>query len=376
MKLLFCLFNYFPYGGLQRECLALATACQQRGHTVEILTSSWQGDEPFGITVTVLPAQATFHHTRAEKIIAQFQQYFSSHFYDLIIGFNRIAGIDIYFAADPCYYAKFAQLPWYEKILPRHRAYLHQEKALCTQSYNHYLLVTQQEVEKFSHYYAIPQHRLHLLPLGLDTIQYPLDDTQYQQQDLKQRYGLNNTDKLVIFAGSAFKTKGLDRALRAIASLPTSIQQSLHFWIAGNGDAREYQTLIKKLALTAQVKFLGGRDDIAQLFSAADLLLHPARQENAGNVLLEAMGCGLPILTTDICGYAQFVNQAHAGVVLASPFNQTALNQALAQLLNSDLYPMRKAGMAFCKAQHVHERMPKLVDLVEQIGESLSVDKI
>ena len=56
---------------------------------------------------------------------------------------------------------------------------------------------------------------------------------------------------------------------------------------------------------------------------AADLLLHPAYHENTGTILLEALVSGLPILTTDVCGYAHYVQEAKAGCVLTSPFQQT-----------------------------------------------------
>jgi UDP-glucose:(heptosyl)LPS alpha-1,3-glucosyltransferase len=62
---------------------------------------------------------------------------------------------------------------------------------------------------------------------------------------------------------------------------------------------------------------------------AADLLVHPARAEAGGIVLLEALVAGLPVITTDVCGYAHHVREAGAGTVLDSPFRQHTLEQAL-----------------------------------------------
>lgn len=67
--------------------------------------------------------------------------------------------------------------------------------------------------------------------------------------------------------------------------------------------------------------------------AAADILMHPAYQEAAGIVLLEAIVAGLPIIVTEVCGYASFIDKAQCGVVVNEPFEQTVLNQALCDSL-------------------------------------------
>lgn len=67
--------------------------------------------------------------------------------------------------------------------------------------------------------------------------------------------------------------------------------------------------------------------------AAADLLLHPAYQEAAGIVLLEAVTAGLPVLTTCVCGYAHYIVDANCGAVIDEPFRQEALNEILLKAL-------------------------------------------
>jgi hypothetical protein len=64
-------------------------------------------------------------------------------------------------------------------------------------------------------------------------------------------------------------------------------------------------------------------------------MVHPAHNENTGTVLLEAIAAGLPVLATDVCGYAHHIKAAEAGIVLDSPFDQKALNTRLASMLTS-----------------------------------------
>lgn len=79
--------------------------------------------------------------------------------------------------------------------------------------------------------------------------------------------------------------------------------------------------------------------------AAADLLLHPAYQEAAGIVLLEAITAGLPVLTTAVCGYAHYIADANCGTVIAEPFSQEQLNEVLRKALTQSPLREQKIGL-------------------------------
>lgn len=104
---------------------------------------------------------------------------------------------------------------------------------------------------------------------------------------------------------------------------------------------------VKKLGILNRCILAGGRSDVSDLMLGADLLLHPARSELAGLVIIEAMTAGLPVLVTDVCGYAAHVKEADAGVVIDSPFKQTKLNHALLNLLESSTEQYSSNGIRY-----------------------------
>jgi UDP-glucose:(heptosyl)LPS alpha-1,3-glucosyltransferase len=65
--------------------------------------------------------------------------------------------------------------------------------------------------------------------------------------------------------------------------------------------------------------------------------------------LLEALACGLPVITTDKCGYAPYIKEAQAGVVLKSPFDQKELNQVLIRTLENERVDYQNSGACFAK---------------------------
>mgnify|MGYP002666758183 FL=1 len=120
------------------------------------------------------------------------------------------------------------------------------------------------------------------------------------------------------------------------------------------------------MGVEEQVQFFSGRDDVAELMSAADLLLHPAVQEAAGIVLLEAVVAGLPVLTTEVCGYAGYINAAQCGVVIPEPFEQENLNTALFDALQNNEQRSRWAGNArhFADTKDLYSLADKAADII------------
>ena len=89
----------------------------------------------------------------------------------------------------------------------------------------------------------------------------------------------------------------------------------------------------QRLKVDSRIIFTGAREDIAKIMLCADLLIHPAYTESAGMVLIEAIAAGLPVLTTENCGYAIHVKEARAGITLPMPFEQKLLNKKLLDML-------------------------------------------
>ncbi|MDH5737191.1 MAG: hypothetical protein OEZ23_02725, partial [Gammaproteobacteria bacterium] len=63
-ELAFCLFKYFPFGGLQRDFVRIARECMNKGYRIRVYTLSWQGEVPKGFEVILVPAVALMNHKR------------------------------------------------------------------------------------------------------------------------------------------------------------------------------------------------------------------------------------------------------------------------------------------------------------------------
>src|ERR1044071_1418646 len=103
MKIVFLLYDYFPFGGLERDCLHIAELCAAHGHQVSIWTRSWQGERPQNITVRIFGRQGLTNTGRNHHWLKQLAAALPHEKFDCVAGFNKLPGIDIYYAADLCF---------------------------------------------------------------------------------------------------------------------------------------------------------------------------------------------------------------------------------------------------------------------------------
>jgi UDP-glucose:(heptosyl)LPS alpha-1,3-glucosyltransferase len=369
VRVTFVLFKYFPYGGLERDMLAVARACLQRGHEVAIYTADWQGEKPAGLRIIELPVHARSNHGRNIAFVRRFHERAQDTAGSVIVGFNKMPGLDIYYAADSCFAEKsYQKRSFLYRLLPRCQTYLNFERAVFGENAKtQILLISPPQQTAFQRYYQTPDARLHLLPPGIarDRVNHGGE----RQNALHQELKLDSQHKIALMVGSGFRTKGLDRAINAIAALPAETKSLTHLVIAGDDDKEAFVRQAKQLGLEQQIHFLGGRNDIARLLQSADVLIHPAYREAAGKVLLEAAVACLPVIVTDVCGYAHYISDNDLGLVLPSPFAQEQLNSALQCCLTdvNKISQWRKNGKTFAETADIYSMPERFVEFIESM---------
>lgn len=369
MKIAFSIFKYYPFGGLERDFLRIAKACQQRGHQIIVYTMRWQGEIPSGFQIRLIEIKAFSNHQKSIKFADALPKFIQQDNPDVVVGFNRTPHLDIYFAGDPCYQAQAIKKhgSWYQ-FSPRYRAYAFLEKAVFAKSaHTEILLLTPKAQQDFIHYYQTPMTRFHLMPPGVAPDRYLPENHAQLRNDLRNEFNITDNQFLILMIGSDFKRKGVDRALHAIASLPSALKQQAKLIIIGDGQANSLLKLTHQLANQNNVIFLGGRQDVMRFLVGADLLLHPAYQETAGMVLLEAVVSRLPVLVTANCGYAPYIEKAQAGELIAEPFSQQELNVKLQYMLDKkQLQQYQLNADNYVKHNDLFGLTDKVVDFIEE----------
>ena len=368
MRLAFVLYKYFPFGGLQRDFMRIALECQRRGYAIRVYAMIWEGEVPDGFEVLIAPVKALFNHTRNERFTAWVETDLAKRPVDRVIGFNKMPGLDVYYAADPCFEDKAQTLrnPIYRRW-GRYKHFAEYERAVfAPEAKTEILMISEVQQPLFVKHYGTPAARFHLLPPGIAKDRRAPANAAEIRAEFREEFELQHDELLLVQIGSGFKTKGVDRSLKGIASLPRELKRRVRLFVIGQDDPKPFQLQAKALGVSAQVEFLKGRSDIPRFLLGADLLIHPAYNENTGTVLLEALVAGLPVLVSEVCGYAHYIADADCGRVVPSPFEQGTFDRLLAQMLADDEQRAiwSRNAMAYAASADLYSMPQKAADVI------------
>ena len=369
MHVAFTIFKFFPHGGSARDLAKIAGRCRDRGHQVRIYALEWEGPGLHGVESVVMPTRGVRSHVRQRRFVDRVADHVAAHPVDLVVGMNKMPGLDVYYAADSCFEDKArTQRPWFYRLTSRYRHYAEFERTVfAPDSRTRVLMIAPGQDAAFRAVYRTPAYRFHSLPPGIERDRGAA--TAEAGRALRSEFGVADMDILLLFVGSGFVKKGLDRVLEGVAALPSTVRNRVRLFVVGDDKAGGFQRLARRLGVAERVRFVGGRDDVAAWLQAADALALPAYDEAAGMVILEAAGAGVPVVATANCGYAPILEQAKAGLVTPVPYDQARFNADLERLLTAEERAQwSRRGRELAADDSLYAMAPRAVEVLETVA--------
>jgi UDP-glucose:(heptosyl)LPS alpha-1,3-glucosyltransferase len=173
--------------------------------------------------------------------------------------------------------------------------------------------------------YGVPPSRLSVVYNGVDLERFHPKNRAAHRGPTRALAGVPADAFAVLFVGSGFARKGLATAIEAFAAFSDRASRLV---VLGKGDAGEYRALAARLGVGERVTWLGARDDPERWYAAADIVVLPSRYEPFGNVHLEALAAGLPVVASTRAGGAETIKEGVNGAVV-SPTDARAITSAL-----------------------------------------------
>lgn len=205
----------------------------------------------------------------------------------------------------------------------------------------------------------------------------PLEGSDHEPEPVNPPEGF---DAVVAFCGKFAAWKRLDALLRAAAIYEQQDERRILTLVIGSGPAeaqRELDALSTELGLR-RTYFLGPRpqDELAMLFSAADVGCFPSYREPFGLVFVECMACGTPVIGADSGGPRDFVT-SEVGTLVPETTDPTALAASLADAVNQALTADWKSTRGPIAAQYVRNRFSvtgQVTHLLEEVDRLTAVE--
>ncbi len=240
--------------------------------------------------------------------------------YDLVQSHERIACCDLYRAGDGVHREWLRQLARVRGPLGRlglrlnpYHAYVKQAERHLFESPRLKAVICNSTMvrEEILSNFQISPDKLHVIYSGVDLdLFHP--DLQRHRQDVRSRFAIPSDAPLLLFVGSGFERKGVGALLSAFARLPAAARLLV---VGRDKHAARYENQAKSLGLTGRVYFTGPQPDVKPYYGAADLLVLPTLYDPFPNVALEALACGLPVITSPKCGAAELIREGVNGYV-------------------------------------------------------------
>lgn len=346
MNIAFCYESVLPArGGCETYIADLARRLVADRHELHLYACRW--DE------TALPASIHYHPLpvpRGPRFLRPWRfggaclRAMGDH--DVSVGFDKTWGLDVLYpqgglhAASAVHNLLKYDNPWIRRLVwaakqfdVAHWSYRLLERRQYGGPQPPLVVVISRMVQDhFQRYYRVSSNDLRLVHASIDPGRFAQPDRLRRRLEWRQRWSISPEETVGLFIAMNYRLKGLAPLLHAVRRLDP--RQWFRLLVVGNPRTQPYERLARRLGITERVRFLGPRRDAENCYFASDFLVHPTFYDPCSLVVLEALACGLPIITSRYNGAAELLSPLREGFVIDDPHDHEVLARRIADMLD------------------------------------------
>lgn len=320
MRLALVRQQYTPFGGAERFVDRALGALRSQGVDVTMIARTWKG----ATRSNVLTCNPTYlgRTWRDAGFARCVQRIIAEGRFDLVQSHERIPGCHIYRAGDGVH-ATWLELrdkvrgglaniatalsPWHRYTLTAEaRLYRHPNlKAVICNS----CMVRDDIVRRF----GVPAEKLKVIYNGVDLESFHPDLRTRHRACVRAHLGIDDNVPVILFVGSGFERKGIPALLHAMSLMQR--RDAMLLVVGHDKKLKQMRVVATKRGVAERVLFLGGRRDLHSFLGAADFFCLPTLYDPMPNAAIEALACGLPVVTSNTCGAAELIRPGENGFV-------------------------------------------------------------
>jgi len=327
-------------GGTERDFYLTAEGLRDLGHEIHLFCSEFGIRPPAGTSAHRIPCLGPGRTARLLSFAFLTPKAILRHRFDVVVGFGRMIRQDVLRSGGGSHrvFLKKMELgakPWrrlWHRLSLYHRSVLAVERLQYRPGNCKKILAVSQEVRReIMMTYGVPEDKIAVIYNGVDHERFHPRHRETAREKIRSQWGIPAQAPLVLFVGSGFQRKGLDRLLKAWESPRL---KEVHLLVVGEDAQRKRYASWAERRAPGRVSFAGRQEAIEKFYGAADLLALPAIQEAFGNVVLEALASGLPVLASGAVGAAELLTGELAQGVLAHPEDPSKMEEKILWMLD------------------------------------------
>ncbi|MEM9882365.1 MAG: glycosyltransferase family 4 protein [Planctomycetota bacterium] len=342
MKIGLCFSGCYRRGGVERVVLATANGLARRGHDVHVFARVFEPSE-LDPAVTPHPVPAPSKPPAWELL--RFGARCAAEVRRSGLTFDALGGFGVACPATDLGWVQSVHARWLEcsrgpagggaaqrlrrRLNPFHAAALRMERRRFGPgpgSHRRLLALSREVADDLSRFYGVADARITRLPNGVDTDAFHPARAAAGRDPARRRFGLTPDDRVLVFVANESPRKGLPSLIEAVARRGDPRVKLL---AAGRLPQAEVRRHAARRGVEAQLRFTGPLDDVAEAYAAGDVFVLPTHYEAWGLVIVEALACGLPVVTTRRAGAAEAIDDGRTGRLIDDPGDVKTLADAV-----------------------------------------------
>ena len=191
--------------------------------------------------------------------------------------------------------------------------------------------VSQRTADQLARYFG--RNDVRVIPNGADLQTFNPAARKSLRVASRERFGFSQSELVVLLLGNDWRNKGLGTLLESAAYFA---ELPVRLLVVGSDDPAIWRSQVSQLGLEQRVRFVQPSSNVLELYAAADILAAPSREDSFNLPVLEAMACGLPIVTSIDAGIAALLHHGTDCFILEHSTDSTTLADYLRRLFESE----------------------------------------
>lgn len=323
--------NFVTTGGAEKYAVEIARRLLDRGHTIDLYARYIDHNLTSGMQVFQVPDKLNFSSVLSlYSFSREAAKLLQGRSYDIIHTHDKGCPGQVSTLHTFSFKRGINRMSWLKKInefviSPRAWLYLYMEKQ---QAASDMLVPVSDVIRRDLKECHGREIGVSVIPPGVDVERFCPQEVALKRETARGREGLGDDELAVVFVGSEYRRKGLDRLIPALG-------EDMRLFVVGRGERIDhYQALTERHGLSDRVRFTGLVADVMDYYALADVVVLPSIAEAFGMTVLEGMACGLPVITSQEAGAACVVESGKTGLVFESPDD---IEQMLVSLKDPEL---------------------------------------
>lgn len=354
MKVAFCYESVLPSrGGCETYISDLTRRLVADGHDVHLYASRWDPAAlPEQLNYHTIPPSRGPRFLRPWRFAAACERALRGADHSVTVGFDKTWGQDVLYPQGGLHAASAEHnvrkhTRWLQPLAallkaidPAHHSFTLLERKQYLRSPRPLVVVNSEMVRRhFWDHYRVPPDDVRVVRASVDPGRFLEEDRPRRRLEWREQWGLQPDETVGLFVAMNYRLKGLAPLLHALRHLPAG--KPFRLLVAGSPRYGGYEALAQRLGVADRVRFIGYCAETRNAYFASDFLVHPTFYDPCSLVVLEALACGLPVVTSKYNGAAELLTPRE-GFVIDDPHDDRQLGWCLTQLLN----PVRRQACA------------------------------